>query len=129
MTNAQPSTSPNDSIVLPLHAGGYYDFTVNWGDGSEDHITAYNQSEVTHQYSSTGSTLGPATNNICMHRRSTQEFNGKSGIVDLVRFFNLTTEEAIAISDHFPVWAEFRTGEGGRPNRFANRKTDLQRSK
>ena len=54
MTNAQPSTSPNDSIVLPLHSDGYYDFTVNWGDGSEDHITAYDQSEVTHQYSSTG---------------------------------------------------------------------------
>ena len=61
MTNPIPSghssnrpTSPSDSITLPLSDGGYYDFTVNWGDGSEDHITSYNQSEVTHQYSSTG---------------------------------------------------------------------------
>ena len=48
------SSTPNDTIRLPLHESGFYDFTVAWGDGTEDHITTYNQSEATHQYPSTG---------------------------------------------------------------------------
>ena len=46
--------SANDTVVLPLVSDGGYDFFVDWGDGNRDNITAYNQSEVTHQYSSTG---------------------------------------------------------------------------
>ena len=46
--------SANDTVVLPLVSDGNYDFFVDWGDGNRDNITAYNQSEVTHQYSSTG---------------------------------------------------------------------------
>ena len=48
------SSTPDDTIRLPLHESGSYDFTVYWGDGTDDHITTYNQSEVTHQYPSTG---------------------------------------------------------------------------
>ena len=46
--------SANDTVVLPLVSDGDYDFFVDWGDNNRDNITAYNQSEVTHQYSSTG---------------------------------------------------------------------------
>jgi len=46
--------SANDTVVLPLVSDGDYDFYVDWGDGSRDNITGYNQSEVTHQYSNTG---------------------------------------------------------------------------
>jgi len=46
--------SANDTVVLPLVSDGDYDFFVDWGDGNRDNITAYNQSEVTHQYASTG---------------------------------------------------------------------------
>jgi len=46
--------SANDTVVLPLVGDGDYDFFVDWGDGNRDNITVYNQSEVTHQYSSTG---------------------------------------------------------------------------
>ena len=46
--------SANDTVVLPLVSDGGYDFFVDWGDGNRDNITGYNQSEVTHQYSSTG---------------------------------------------------------------------------
>ena len=42
--------SPNDTIRLPLPSDGDYDFFVDWGDGNRDNITAYDQSEVTHQY-------------------------------------------------------------------------------
>ena len=48
------NSTPNDTIRLPLHESGFYDFTVAWGDGTQDHITTYNQSEATHQYPSTG---------------------------------------------------------------------------
>ena len=46
--------SANNTVVLPLVSDGSYDFYVDWGDGNRDNITAYNQSEVTHQYSNTG---------------------------------------------------------------------------
>ena len=52
--NTTLAGSANDTVVLPLYSAGSYDFYVNWGDGNEDNITSYNQSEVTHQYSSTG---------------------------------------------------------------------------
>ncbi len=79
--------------------------------------------QPTHQYNTAGSIITTDTDNLCLHKRATQEFNGKSGMIDIVRIFNLTTGEATIISDHFPVWAEFSTSEGGRPSRFATRKT------
>ncbi len=46
--------SNDDQIQLPLEESGTYDFTVDWGDGSIDHITRWNQSEVTHTYDEPG---------------------------------------------------------------------------
>jgi len=37
-----------------LISTGTYNFTVRWGDGSSDVITAWDQAAVTHQYASTG---------------------------------------------------------------------------
>ena len=47
-------TSNADQITLPLVSSGTYDFTVDWGDGSQDTITAHDQAEVTHTYSAAG---------------------------------------------------------------------------
>jgi len=44
------TTTPSETITLPLVSTGSYDFNVDWGDGSDDDITAYNQAEVTHTY-------------------------------------------------------------------------------
>ena len=52
-TNNVGSTT-NTQIKLPLIPSGAYNFTAYWGDGSNDHITVWNQSEVTHTYSSSG---------------------------------------------------------------------------
>ena len=49
-----PFSSSGNQIRLPLEADGTYNFTVNWGDGSSDTITAYNQAEVTHTYAISG---------------------------------------------------------------------------
>ncbi len=65
--------------------------------------------------------------NILFNRRATVEFTGRAGVCDLVREFNLTSEQALAISDHFPVWAEFSSVEGGQAGRFATRPEALSR--
>lgn len=43
-------TSTDTQIILPLESGGTYNFDVDWGDGSSDTITVWNQAEVTHEY-------------------------------------------------------------------------------
>ena len=48
------SGSASDTFVLPLISDGVIDIDVDWGDSSTDTITAYNQAEVTHVYSASG---------------------------------------------------------------------------
>lgn len=64
----------------------------------------------THQY-----------DNIIFHSQATREFVGRSGVVDFMRDYNLSTEEALEVSDHLPVWAEFSIYEGGTPGYVASR--------
>lgn len=52
--NTSGSVTASNQIALPLLSGTTYDFYVDWGDGNIDHITTYNQSEVTHTYSVEG---------------------------------------------------------------------------
>ncbi len=55
--------------------------------------------------------------NIVMPIKATDEFNGRSGVIDFLRQFNLSIDEANQISDHLPAWAEFFANEGGQPGR------------
>jgi endonuclease/exonuclease/phosphatase family metal-dependent hydrolase len=50
---------------------------------------------------------------------ATREYVGRGGVFDMLREFNLTTEAALEISDHLPVWGEFSVYEGGRPGAVA----------
>jgi endonuclease/exonuclease/phosphatase family metal-dependent hydrolase len=50
--------------------------------------------------------------NIVFDRRTTIEFTGRWGVLDLMREFSLTMEQALEVSDHLPVWAEFSVYEG-----------------
>jgi len=43
--------------------------------------------------------------------RQTAEFTGRSGVYNLMNELGLTMEQALAISDHMPVWAEFSAVE------------------
>ena len=52
--NTSSGSSLNTQFMMPLVSSGTYNATVNWGDGSSDTITSYNQQEVTHTYSSAG---------------------------------------------------------------------------
>ena len=55
----ETGTSNNDQFTLPLESSfGTSVATpaiVEWGDGSTDTISSYNQAEITHTYSSAGS--------------------------------------------------------------------------
>jgi deoxyribonuclease-1-like protein len=57
--------------------------------------------------------------NILFDRRATCEYVYRSGVVDLMRQFNLTLREAVEVSEHLPVWAEFSVFEGGQVGHVA----------
>jgi deoxyribonuclease-1-like protein len=59
--------------------------------------------------------------NIIFNRAATVEFTGHAGVFDFLREFNLTLEQALQVSDHFPAWAEFSVYEGGAAGRIAER--------
>ena len=59
--------------------------------------------------------------NILFDRNATTEYLGQAGVLDVVREFNLTQEQALKVSDHLPIWAEFSIFEGGRPGTVAAR--------
>jgi hypothetical protein len=59
--------------------------------------------------------------NILFDSRATTEYLGRSGAVDLMLEFKLNKKQALAISDHLPIWAEFSLREGNRPGRVAVR--------
>lgn len=54
-SNISTGSSGANQISLPLVPTGTYDFNVDWGDGSDDNITTWDQPEATHTYSSSGS--------------------------------------------------------------------------
>jgi deoxyribonuclease-1-like protein len=51
--------------------------------------------------------------NILFDRRATVEYTGRSGVVDMIRELDLTPQEALDVSQHLPVWAEFSAYENG----------------
>jgi len=53
-TNAGSGGSNTDQVQLPLISGKTYNMVVDWGDGTSDTITSYNQAETLHTYSSVG---------------------------------------------------------------------------
>ena len=57
--------------------------------------------------------------NILINRLSTTEFTGRAGVFDIERQYGLTREQALMVSDHLPVWAEFSATEVATPGRLA----------
>lgn len=51
--------------------------------------------------------------NLVLDRRTTTEFLGRSGVLNLLERYKLTEAQALEISDHMPVWAEFQLTEQG----------------
>jgi hypothetical protein len=57
--------------------------------------------------------------NILFSGTSTTEFTGAAGVIDLEDEYALSAEQALAVSDHRPVWATFAPVE--QPTRVATR--------
>jgi len=74
---------------------------------------------ITHTPTTTRGTR--LADNVIFSRRATVEFTGLSGVVDIMRQCDLTIQEAMAVSDHVPVWAEFSRYEGGQPGYVAEK--------
>jgi len=69
----------------------------------------------------TNTRLTKSYDNIVFDRSATVEYMGRGGTLNLMTEYGLTLEEAIKISDHLPVWAEFSAIENGAVPRVATR--------
>ncbi len=49
--------------------------------------------------------------NLLLDGSATREFSGLAGVLDIAQVFGLSYEQAVAVSDHLPVWALFSGGE------------------
>lgn len=56
-----------------------------------------------------------AYDNILFQGQATQEYTGRWGVYDLERNLGLSRDQALQVSDHLPVWAEFRVWEARQP--------------
>jgi deoxyribonuclease-1-like protein len=64
--------------------------------------------------------------NIIFHAPSTTEFTGRCGVFNVAQQFGLTMDQALQVSDHFPIWAEFNAYESTTPGRVATRDGELR---
>ena len=62
--NLTEGSSADNQIRLPLVSDGVYNFTVDWGDGTSNTITAWNQAETTKTYAVPGIYTVQITGNI-----------------------------------------------------------------
>lgn len=53
-SNTSSGSSTSTQIKLPLVSSGSYNFTVDWGDGTSNLITVWNQAQATHTYATSG---------------------------------------------------------------------------
>jgi len=53
-SNTSTGSSTSTQVSLPLVSTGTYNMLVDWGDGTSDTITTWNQAQTTHTYSSSG---------------------------------------------------------------------------
>lgn len=68
-----------------------------------------------------------AYDNLIFDAQATSEFTGRWGVFDLESTFGLSREEALTVSDHLPVWAEFQVEEATSRVNVAERIPGLRR--
>ena len=51
--------------------------------------------------------------NVIFQLPASSEYTGRSGVFDFMRKYNLSLEQALVVTDHLPVWAEFSKRESG----------------
>lgn len=68
-----------------------------------------------------------AYDNLIFHGPSTSEYTGRWGVFNLETAFGLSRDDALRVSDHFPVWGEFQVWEGPPPRQAALQNPGLRR--
>lgn len=53
--------------------------------------------------------------NILFDRGPTNEFIGRAGVLEMTKIFGISIDEALKVSDHNPIWAEFTSVEQPSP--------------
>ena len=61
----------------------------------------------------TNTRMTKSYDNIILTVPATSEYLGESGVIDMLRTYNLSLKQALEVSDHNPVWATFSALEGG----------------
>jgi len=110
--------SGEDDIIL------LGDFNVNYRQIGQLADVAYIHWVISKQATNTRKTK--SYDNLFFSSRATTEFMGRGGVLDFLREFNLTESQALEISDHLPVWAEFSTFEGGKSGIYASQPANVR---
>ncbi|MEO2045344.1 MAG: hypothetical protein ABGX16_02080 [Pirellulales bacterium] len=64
--------------------------------------------------------------NLVFDQRATTEYLGKSGVLNMMQEFQLSEKEALIVSDHLPIWAEFSAYENSYPKQMARQPNSQQ---
>lgn len=64
--------------------------------------------------------------NMILHQPSSAEFTGRWGVFNFQELFKLTPDQALQVSDHLPIWAEFNAYESAAPGRVATREATIR---
>ena len=127
-------TDPDETDTELDALGGVYRAVRNDGRGEDDiillgdlNVDEYHLGELGKVPGVIPLIAGQPTNtrgsktydNIILHQASTTEFTGTAAVFDLMDQYNLDMDQAIEVSDHLPVWAEFSIYEGGVPGHLA----------
>ena len=91
VNTALAGTSGSDEFKLPFIVGSDYRCVVDWGDGTNDNITYYNQVETTHTYPS-GGTYEIKISGKC-DKFSFVNLNDKLKITDIVQWGNIVWKD------------------------------------
>lgn len=68
-----------------------------------------------------------AYDNLVFNRVNTSEYTGNWDVVDIEAWFQITRDQALAISDHLPVWATFSAYERSPVGPVASQPNDVRR--
>lgn len=72
----------------------------------------------------TNTAMTAQLDNLVFNERTTTEYTGRHGVFDFRREFNLSNDQALTVSDHLPVWAEFSIYEQNALGRLASERSD-----
>tara|TARA_R110002167_G_scaffold314374_1_gene520054 strand:- start:416 stop:1321 length:906 start_codon:yes stop_codon:yes gene_type:complete len=93
--------SSSSQFALGMTAGGIYNFVVDWGDGTTDTITAYNQPEILHTYASSG-----VYTIVCRGQLARWTWQGGSYVLDRLKIIDVSYWGGTNLNINSP-WAFF----------------------